>query len=121
MRALFLTALAGFAAVAAVAVAQPAGQSHPQTPATLCLDGMGVNHPVICHSQTASRFASPPDICSCSGPYRQVDAPYCAKGQTAPADTADFDHARAKAAEDGSLIGDSYRGKPMCVELRAGY
>ena len=122
MRALFLTALAGFAAVTAVAVAQPAGQSHrSQTPATLCLDGIGINHAPICHSQSASRFATPPDICTCEGPYRQVEAPYCAKGQTPPSDTAAFDHARAKAAEDGSLFGDSYQGKPMCVELRPGY
>ena len=121
MRALFMTALVGFAAVSALAIAQP-GQSHPpRQAATLCLDGSGENHAPVCHSHSASRFASAPDICQCHGPWRQVEAPYCAAGERAPNDTAAFEQARAKAAEDGSLFGDTYQGKPMCVELRNGY
>jgi len=119
MRVLFLTVLAGFAAVSAAAMAQPSSPQHqrPKEAATLCLDGLGINHPPVCHTQSASRFPTPPDICQCLGPWRQVDAPYCAKGEKPPADSAAFEHARAKAANDGSLFGDTYKGKRMCVEL----
>ena len=121
MRVLLLTALAGIAAASAVSLAQsqPSSSAHPSEKATLCLDGIGVNHAPTCHSQSASRFATPPDICMCDGPYRQVDAPYCAPGEKEPADSADYDRARAKAAEKGSsLFGATYKGQSMCVELR---
>ena len=118
MRLLLLTALAGIAAASAVSLAQ-SQPVNPRDKATLCLDGIGVNHAPICHSQTASRFASPPDICSCDGPYRQVDAPYCKAGEKEPADSADYDRARAKAAEHGSsLFGATYKGQSMCVQLK---
>ncbi len=114
MRALFLTAIVGFAAVSAAAMAAPPG---PRDTATLCLDGLGVNHAPVCHSMAASRLPSTPDICQCVGPWRQVDAPYCAKGEEPPADTADFDRARAAAADKHStLVGATYKGKRMCVK-----
>ena len=113
MRALFLTVLA-VSAVASVVVARPG----PHNAATLCLDGLGINHAPICHEMSASRFPQVPDICQCRGPYRQVEAPYCARGERPPADSADFDRARARAAQDGSLFGDTYHGRSMCVSLR---
>ncbi len=120
MRTLFLTTLVGVTAFAVAASAQPSSSSPPPgTPqATLCLDQLGVSHAPICHKQSASRFPAPPDICLCNGPYREVKAPYCAPGEKEPNDTAAFDRARAKAAEDGSLFGDTYKGQKMCVELR---
>ncbi len=118
MRARLLAAVLALSAVPALALAQP--QKAPSTPATLCLDPNGSTFPPVCHTQSASRFASPPDICLCDGPYRRVDAPWCAKGETPPADTAAFDQARAKASQDGSLFGDLYQGKPMCVSLKSG-
>ena len=119
MRALLFTAIAGFAAVSAAAMAQPPG---PKDKATLCLDGLGINHAPVCHSQTASRLPTPPDICQCLGPWRQVDAPYCAKGEKPPADSAAFERARIAFAEKhgDSVIGATYEGKRMCVELGNG-
>ena len=120
MRSLFLTTLAGVAAVASAALAQPSS-SRPHDAATLCLDGLGINHAPVCTKHTASRFPAAPDICQCDGPYRQVDAPYCAKGEKPPGDTADFDRARAAAAaKNSSLFGATYHGKPMCVSLSDG-
>ena len=114
MRALFLTIVAGLA-VATAAAAQPA-----DSPATLCLDGLGVNHAPICHTQTASRIDTKPDICLCRGPYRRVDAPWCAPGESPPPESADYEHARAAAAEkDNSLFGDTYHGQRMCVSARS--
>ncbi len=125
MRVLPLAVLSVVAAVSA-AVAQPQSpqsqspQPRTSAPATLCLDGNGGSHPPVCHSQSASRIAAPPDICLCQGPYRRVDAPWCAKGETPPQDTAAFEQARAKAALDSSLFGDTYQGKRMCVPLEGG-
>jgi hypothetical protein len=120
MRILFLTSLVGVLAAGAAAVAQPAGQSGFHNPATLCLDGLGVNHPPLCHSQQASAFPQPPDICQCLGPYRQVNAAWCAPGQKPPADTIDFDRALiAYAQSHNNDVSDfSFDGKPMCVPLR---
>ena len=120
MRVLPLIFVIAVAAVSA-AVAQPSPpQPRPSPPATLCLDGNGGSYPPVCHSQSASRIAAPPDICLCNGPYRRVDAPWCAKGETPPQDTAAFEQARAKAALDSSLFGDTYQGKRMCVPLEGG-
>ncbi len=118
MRSLFVTVLAGVAALAAAAAAQPSSSGPHRDAATLCLDALGENHVPVCTKQDASRFAAAPDICVCNGPYRQVEAPWCAKGEVPPGDTADFEHARAAAAQShSSLFGATYQGKRMCVPL----
>jgi len=121
MRILFLTVLAGFAAVSTVALARPSS-SGSKDAATLCLDGLGINHPPVCQSQEASRFATPPDICQCLGPWREVKAPYCARDEKPPAESADFEHARKDFADHNgaSLFGATYQGKRMCVQLGNG-
>ncbi len=108
MRVLFLTTLIGALGVCAAASAQPES-------ATLCLDGLGVSHPATCHSQSASRIDSQPDICVCQGPYQEVKTNWCAKGERPPADSADFDRARLAAVRDGKLLNFSYQGKRACV------
>ncbi|MEI9963826.1 MAG: hypothetical protein WDM92_03165 [Caulobacteraceae bacterium] len=113
--------LAGVALAASFAqpgAAKPHDADDPRHGATLCLDGLGVGHPPVCRDSDASRFAHPPDICLCHGPYRQVTAPWCAPGERPPADSAAFDRARARASQDGSLFGDTYHGKRFCVPLR---
>lgn len=114
MRVLFLTSVAAALAVASVAAAD---SNTTNNPATLCLDGLGINHPPLCHSQEASRFPAAPDICICKGPYQTVKAPWCAPGEKPPADTADFDRARAAAAQKGDLMSFTYQGKRACVPL----
>jgi len=109
MRVLFLTTLIGAVGACTVAAAQP------RDSAVLCLDGLGVNHPASCHSNGASRLESTPDICECQGPYQQVRADWCAKGEQPAADTADFDRARVAAVHNGSLSGFTYQGKRACV------
>ncbi len=110
MRVLFLTVLAGLAA-ATTAAAQP------HDAATLCLDPGGINHAPVCKQMQASRFPQTPDICQCHGPYRQVDAPWCGPGEKPPADSAEFDRARAAYVDKNgsSLFGASYHGQSMCV------
>jgi hypothetical protein len=117
----------GFAVAAALAMggaafAQPASSTQSAAPstdaATLCLDGLGSTHPPVCTKMSATRQPSAPDTCLCLGPYRTVRAPWCGPDEKPPADTAAFDRARAKAAQDGSLFGDRYQGRRFCVPLQ---
>ena len=119
MRALFLAPLIGALAAGAAAYAQPGGGSGFNSTATLCLDGLGINHPPLCHSQQASRFPNPPDICQCLGPYRQVQAVWCARGQNPPPDTVEFNRALIEHAKrNHNDVSDfSFNGTPMCVPL----
>jgi hypothetical protein len=112
MRVLFLTTLIGALGACAVAAAQPA---NPGESGTLCLDGLGINHPAICHTDEASRFPTTPDICICNGPYQTVRTNWCAKGERPPPDTADYDRARVAAVHDGNLFGFTYHGHRDCV------
>lgn len=116
MRILFVTSLIAGLGACAVAAAQPASNTE-NNPATLCLDGTGYSHPATCHTQSATSFAQAPDICICEGPYREVKAPWCAPGEKPPEDTADFEQARAKAAQRGDLMSATYQGRRMCVPL----
>jgi hypothetical protein len=113
MRAFILTVIAGLA-VASAASAQRIG---PNDKATVCLDPGGVSHPPLCRSQNASRFPTQPDICSCHGPWRQVDAPWCAPGERPAPDTAALATARIAFAEknNNSLIGFTFEGKRNCI------
>ena len=115
MRTLFLTALAGPAAFASVAAAQPGGHDERDA-ATICLDTLGVTHPANCHTLTASRLESKPDICLCQGPWLTVKAPWCAADERPAPDTAAFDRERyAYAGKHGnSLFGFSYNGQRAC-------
>jgi hypothetical protein len=121
MRILGFT-LAAALAMGGAAFAQPASSTQtpapPRDAATLCLDGLGSTHPSVCTKMSATRKPTPPDICICTGPYRTVKAPWCAPGEKPPVDDAAFEHARAKAAEDGSLFGDRYQGRRFCVPLQ---
>jgi hypothetical protein len=118
MRILVLTSALVLAAAAAMA--QPSGPREPA--ATLCLDPNGGNHSPICRKLDASRFDKPADICHCNGPYRQVEAPYCAKGEKPPSETREYELARAAAAsKNSSLFGATYQGQRMCVAMGSNY
>ncbi len=119
MRVLFLTSLVGVLAASGAAFAQPGGGSGFNSTATLCLDGLGIQHPPLCRNHEASRFPDPPDICQCLGPYRQVQAVWCARGQNPPPDSAESSRALiawAK-AHNNDVSHFSFNGQPMCVPL----
>jgi len=121
MRALILSAL--IAAASTAAIAQPQPNPPPNLrgnpTATLCLDPNGVSHAPVCRSQNASRLPTAPDICSCNGPQLHVDADWCAPGERPPADTLEFNLARAKFARENknSIIGMTFEGRRACVPL----
>ena len=103
------------ALLAAQAVVGGVSTLHAQH-ATLCLDTLGVNHPPVCRAFTASRIDAAPDICQCLGGGIQVEAPYCAAGESPPADSHAYELARRAAALPSlSLIGKTYNGRSFCV------
>jgi hypothetical protein len=111
-----LIAALALAASAGLAAAQGSLASNPPTQTTLCMDVGGQTLPVICTAQ-AGKLEYREDICHCPQ-GQQIKVPVCAKGQKPPIETRAFEHARKAAAADGSLIGDLYEGKPMCLAQR---
>lgn len=86
------------------------------TETTICLDVGGQSLPAVC-KVPGSRLDLREDICQC-WEGRQVTAPVCGPGERAPGENIALARARKLASADGSLIGDSYRGAPMCVAPR---
>jgi len=86
---------------------------------SICLDPGGQTRPVTCRSQNASRINQREDICQCLHGGDQVTVPFCPRGVKPPVESAAFEHARRSAVVNGSLVGASYQGRPICVESRA--
>jgi hypothetical protein len=110
MRILIIAGLA--AALAGAAGAHPS--SRPPEEAVMCLSPTGQSEPVACRRGSSW---GPADICLCPGLARRVPAPICAKGERPPAETVAYNTARREAARDGTLFGDTFEGRRMCVKL----
>ena len=90
--------------------------ANPPTETTICVDVGGGTLPAVCRVPS-SRLDQREDICICRE-GRTVKAPVCGPGEKAPAESRAFENARAAAAQDGTLFGDLFEGKPMCVAPR---
>lgn len=110
----------GVIGAALMLAAAAAPGSSPLTPATrvICLDLNGQSRPAVCQVP-GSRLDRRVDICICRTGQR-VDAPVCGQGERPQPETLAFDRARKAAARDGSLVGDLFRGRSMCVAPRNG-
>jgi hypothetical protein len=93
--------------------------SNPPTRTSVCLDVSGASLPTVCRVP-ASRLDKREDICTCPEGDR-VEIAVCATGETPPAEGVAYDRARHLAARDGTLLGDMYEGKRMCVAPRNTY
>lgn len=91
-----------------------------RTSTSICLDGSGHQEPAHCRGQDATRLNQQADICICPGATRQVKAPLCPSGVKAPPESMDYVQARLKAITDGSLVGATWHGQPMCVAPNPG-
>lgn len=111
MRNLAIFAALAFAALAGSSLAQP----EPMRLATTsqCLDVGGQTRPVTCR-RSASRLPTRDDICTCKV-GTLVTVPYCPAGVSPPAEDRAFEKARLDLARDGSLVGDQYQGRDICV------
>lgn len=114
-----MAALAALALTGA-AQAQTAGQSRIGVPAKteICLDVNGGRLPVVC-KMSGGRLDQREDICTCPAGVRTAVS-VCQPGQEAPAENVALNAVRREAARDGSLIGDLFEGRPICVAPRAG-
>lgn len=113
--------LAIFSALAALglataAQAQGALNENPPTRTEICLDVNGGTLPVVCRVP-ASRLDQREDICVCPQGMRTT-APVCGPNERQPAETVALNRARRDAARDGTLVGDLFEGRPMCVAPR---
>lgn len=107
--------------VAAAAALALAGHAAAQgdSPATTvqCLEPGGRIAPATCQGP-ASRVDPHEQICTCLAGGVKVVAPVCAKGETPPPEGKALMVARRAAAADGTLVGDTFEGRPICVRPR---
>lgn len=118
MRTLFIAAAALLAFGASGAVNASSGSATHPTTGIMCLDVGGESRPPVCRG-SSSRIDQGYDICLCENAQR-VEAPVCGKGQRPITENRAYELARKDAARDGSLVGDRYRGRQMCVRPRNG-
>ena len=114
MRVQILAVIAVLAAGAAAA--QPVSENPPKT-TIQCIDVGGLLIPPDCRVQ-ASRLNAREDICTCPAGGDRVPVAVCQKGQTAPPEGKKLNIARREGLKDGSLIGDTIDGRPICVAPR---
>lgn len=113
----------GWMLIAALALAActavPQAEGPRPTTYTVCLDQRGASRPVVCRSVPLNRLSSEPGFCLCADTLdTPVQAPICPRGVRSPGESRAYERARLEAARDGSLVGDSFEGRPMCVEDR---
>ena len=111
-----LAALVMLAGSAGLASAQAPLSQNPPTQTIICLDVNGATLPVSC-TVPASRLDKREDMCMCRAGQR-VAVSICPPGVRAPPENVELMKARRLAVKDGSLIGDLFKGQPMCVEGR---
>jgi hypothetical protein len=99
-------------AAATLAGASFAGPD-PVSTTSQCIDVGGQSKPAVCQ-KSASRLTVQDDICTCAV-GTLVTVPYCPDGVTPPAENRAFEKARYELARDGSLVGDQYEGRDICV------
>lgn len=104
------------ALAAGAAFAQPINENPPTT-TIQCIEVGGQIIPPVCRVP-GSRLDLREDICTCPAGGQRVDVAICAKGQQPPPESRKMNVARREAVRDGSLIGDTFEGQPICVEPR---
>lgn len=116
MRSLIAVLAISAAALLTAAAGEPGSSASNPATRTICVDLGGETRPAVC-TASASRLDAREDICLCRE-GQTVEAPICGTGDRPQAETRDFERARKAAAKDGSLVGDLYADRPMCVAPR---
>ena len=102
--------------IAGAATAQPIGQYPPRS-TIICLDVSGRLRPKTC-KVPASRLDPSEDICICPADTERVTVPICPPGVRPPPESAAYEQARRAAVHNGSLMGATWQGQPMCMAAR---
>ena len=82
-----------------------------------CLDVSGAEIPPLC-DVPASRLDKSEYICTCPAGGQRIDVPICAPGEKRPAENVALYRVRREAMRDGTLVGDLFQGKPICMAER---
>jgi hypothetical protein len=106
------------AAIVALGLAGPAFAADPPNTTAQCIEPGGRLIPAVCQTP-GSRIPTKELICNCPNGGLRVVTPVCGKGETPPPEGKALMIARRDAAKDGSLVGDLFEGKPICVRPRA--
>lgn len=94
-------------------LAQPA--SMPATAKTIqCIAPGGQLIPKSC-DVIDGRLAGRERMCTCPYGGARVEVALCARGQTPPGESKAINTVRRSASRDGTLIGDTVNGKPICA------
>jgi len=104
--------------VGALAAGAALGEPSRNTTTSVCLDPSGRTLPVSCRAK-ASRVEHEEYICQCLRGGEQVTIPVCPEGVKPPAESADYELARHAAIHRGSLVGQTYKGQPICATRTA--
>jgi hypothetical protein len=116
MRSLIIGLAVSAAALLTAGAGEPGSSASRPATRTICIDLGGQSRPAVC-TYPASRLDDREDFCRC-GDAQRVEAPVCGAGDRPQAETRAFERARKAAAKDGSLVGDLYADRPMCVSPR---
>ena len=114
MRLQTLTAVLALAASGAFA--QPINEN-PPTKTIQCIEVGGQEIPPVCQVP-GSRIDPREIICTCPAGGQRVEVAVCAKGEREPPQSRALNRVRRDAARDGSLLGDTFDGRPICVRPR---
>lgn len=98
------------------AAAQPINEV-PPTRTIQCIEVSGQSIPAVCRVP-GSRLDSREDICTCPNGGQRVEVAVCGDGQRQPPEGRALNRARRDALRDGSLLGDTFAGQPICVAPR---
>lgn len=101
----------------ATVLAQPASAPTP-TRTTQCLEPGGRTVPAVC-DVPVSRLDRGEYLCTCPTGGQRVAVEVCAKARAPPPESQALNRKRRSAAVDGSLVGDSLDGRPICVAARS--
>ena len=111
------TLVLALALVTASAPALAQSLRNPPTSTIQCVGVSGKPEPVVCKAP-ASRLDAREDICTCPVNGMRTEVAICAKGERETPDSLAANRVRREAARDGSLIGDTFEGRPICVAPR---
>jgi hypothetical protein len=109
---------AALLALAACSAQQQTGTFVGDVVGEACIDGAGSMEPAVCSLPGPAVAGKPPGtgVCRCPATAQKITAPYCASGERPPVETREYRAAvQAAASGDGTLVGDSFNGKPMCI------
>jgi hypothetical protein len=110
-----MKAFIALAAAAALCGGAASAQKILPKTTTICLDVGGHVRPVRCRYMSASRIDKREDICQCLSGGQPIIVDVCPDGVNPPAESAAYERDRYAAIQKGSLVGQNWQGRPICV------